>query len=154
MVVFFNVGPPNEDIFLTPSMVYISVLKTHITIFHEHANNSPSHHGLNLVKQVVNYEKFHFFVKDGDRIEPGGRGNISQVALFIKIVRMIKTRTLPPCLLKALTLTLKKVLTGTERGTKCYAFDKSHAVTIFNFLWLYLLKCFSLKKGESVNKFE
>ena len=31
--VFFNVGHPKEDIFLTPSMVYISAIKTHITNF-------------------------------------------------------------------------------------------------------------------------
>ena len=32
--------------------------------------------------------KFHFLVKDGDRIEPGGRGNISQGALFKSTVMM------------------------------------------------------------------
>ena len=28
---FYNVGPTKEDVFLTPSMVYISVIFTHIT---------------------------------------------------------------------------------------------------------------------------
>ena len=91
---------------------------------------SPSHHGLNLVKQVVNYEKFHFFVKDGDRIEPGGRGNISQAALFIKTMRMVKTHTLPLHLTSKPALAPKKVHTGAERGAE-------HSV-----LWHRQIKCY------------
>ena len=57
-----------------------------------------------LSSQVIRYdiENFVFFVRDGDRKEPGGRGTIK------KTVSMVKRCTLPPRLHKALTLTPKK----------------------------------------------